>query len=68
LLAATANGAKWLRKYDEFGSIEPGKRANLVLVDGDPLAEIRDIRKIAYVIKDGRIAWEGRAREDTAQD
>ncbi|HEY6332870.1 MAG TPA: amidohydrolase family protein [Blastocatellia bacterium] len=68
LLAATANGAKWLRKYDDFGSIEPGKRANLIIVDGNPLADIRDLRKISYVIKDGRIAWEGRAREDAAQD
>jgi imidazolonepropionase-like amidohydrolase len=68
LLAATANGAKWLRKYDDFGTVEPGKRANILIVDGNPLSDIKDLRKIAYVIKDGRIVWEGRVRDDTAQD
>ena len=35
------------------GTIERGKRADLVLVDGDPTADISDIRKVSYVLKDG---------------
>lgn len=55
LRAATVNGAVWLGKGDEFGTIQPGRRADFVLVDGDPLRDIRDARKISAVIKEGRI-------------
>lgn len=55
LQAATINGAKWLGKEEDFGTIEPGKRAHIILVDGDPLKDIKEIRKISVVIKDGRI-------------
>jgi hypothetical protein len=55
--AATVNGARWLSKDTEFGTIEPGKRADLILVDGDPLKDIRKMRKIAVVIQDGRIVF-----------
>ena len=53
LQVATWNGARYTRTLDEAGSIAPGKRADLVLVDGDPTRDIRDIRKLALVIKDG---------------
>lgn len=55
LRAATVNGALWLGKGDEFGTIQPGRRADFVLVDGDPLRDIRDARKVSAVIKEGRI-------------
>jgi imidazolonepropionase-like amidohydrolase len=55
LRSATVNGARWLGKEAEFGTIQPGRRADLVLVDGDPLRDIRDARKVSAVIKDGRI-------------
>ncbi len=54
---ATINGARWLGKGTEFGTIEPGRRASFILVDGDPLENIRDMRKIRMVVKDGRIAF-----------
>ncbi len=54
---ATINGARWLGKGADFGTIEVGRRASFILVDGDPLANIRDMRKIRYVVKDGRIAF-----------
>lgn len=57
LKAATANGAEWLGKKSEFGTIEVGKRADIILVDGDPVANIKEIRKISVVIKDGRVAF-----------
>jgi imidazolonepropionase-like amidohydrolase len=37
----------------ELGSIAAGKLADLTLVDGDPTANIRDIRKTVLVVKDG---------------
>jgi imidazolonepropionase-like amidohydrolase len=55
LRAATVNGARWLGREDEFGTIQPGRRADLLLVDGDPLQNIRDARNVSAVIKEGRI-------------
>lgn len=57
LRAATENGAEWLGKQEDFGSVQVGRRADLVFVDGDPLKEIKDARKISVVIKDGRIVF-----------
>jgi imidazolonepropionase-like amidohydrolase len=59
LQAATGWAAECLGRADELGTVEPGKRADLVAVQGDPLADIsmlRDLARIALVIKDGRIA------------
>jgi WD40 repeat protein len=57
LEAATANGAKWLKMDSDFGTIAPGRRADLIIVDGDPLKDIKDTRKIDVVVKDGRIVF-----------
>ena len=54
LQIATWNGAKYTRTLQDRGSISAGKRADLVLVDGDPTANIADIRKVALVIKQGK--------------
>jgi hypothetical protein len=51
LQVATWNGAKYSRVLEDRGSIAPGKRADLVLVDGDPTADIADVRKVALVLK-----------------
>ena len=50
---ATSNGAKFLGELDRFGTIAPGKQADLVVVDGNPAARIADIRRVRYVFKDG---------------
>ena len=55
LQTATVNAARYLGRADEFGTVAPGKRADLILVDGDPLTRIGDLRRIALVIKEGRI-------------
>lgn len=55
LQIATRNGAKYSRTDHDRGSIEVGKRADLVLVDGDPTKDIADLRKIALVITRGRV-------------
>lgn len=53
LQIATWNGAKFTRTLRDRGSIAVGKRADLVLFDGDPTRDIADVRKVALVIKDG---------------
>ena len=53
LQVATWNGAKYARVLQDRGSITVGKRADMILVDGDPTANIGDIRNIALVIKNG---------------
>lgn len=50
--AATTSAAKVLRA-DDLGAIEAGKKADVVAVDGDPLADIRVLEKMAFVMKDG---------------
>ena len=50
---ATLNGAKYLNRDKTIGSVEPGKNADLVLIDGDPENNISDIRKTQIVFKNG---------------
>jgi imidazolonepropionase-like amidohydrolase len=50
---ATLNGARFLGEEREIGSIEPGKTADLVLVKGNPAANIQDIENVVLVFKDG---------------
>ena len=40
LQAATVNGAELLGVFDQIGTIEPGKFADIIAVDGDPLRDI----------------------------
>lgn len=54
LEAATRNPAEWLGTLEESGTVEPGKRADLVLLDADPLADIRNTQRIAGVMRAGR--------------
>lgn len=53
LTAATRNNARALDRAADLGSIENGKIANLVLLDADPLNDIRNTRRIALVIRSG---------------
>jgi imidazolonepropionase-like amidohydrolase len=50
---ATLNSARIMNLDRDLGSIAPGKLADLALVDGDPVANISDVRKTALVVKDG---------------
>jgi len=50
---ATLNGATYLGRADRTGSIAVGKQADLVVVDGNPAAQIADIRKVSIVFKEG---------------
>lgn len=51
---ASANGARYMGKFDQFGSVEVGKRADLVILKGDPTKNIKDVENVEMVLKDGR--------------
>jgi imidazolonepropionase-like amidohydrolase len=50
---ATWNGAVFLGRQDQIGSIAPGKNADLVVVKGDPALRIADLENVEIVFKDG---------------
>ena len=55
IVAATKHGAMACRALEQFGTVEAGKLADLVLLDADPLADIHNIRKLNTVIKEGQV-------------
>jgi len=55
LKMATINSAKITGMSDSLGSIEAGKNADLILVDGNPVDNISDIRKVEWTIKGGNL-------------
>lgn len=57
---ATLNGALYLGLADRIGSISPGKDADLVVLNGDPVHTITDIEKVEIVFKDG-VAYDSAA-------
>src|SRR4029077_270480 len=55
LKAATINGAELMGRSKDIGSIEPGKYADIVAVEGDPLSDITVMEKVAFVMKNGEV-------------
>jgi hypothetical protein len=55
LQTATRNPARYLGKLQEMGTLEPGKVADMVLLDANPLDDIRNTRKISLVVLRGRV-------------
>ncbi len=55
ITAGTLNGATLLGVDDTVGSLEVGKYADIVAVSGDPLADIRLMQKVSFVMKNGKI-------------
>jgi len=55
LRMATLEGARVMHMDKDFGSITPGKYADMILVNGDPTTQISDIRKIDLVVKNGSL-------------
>ncbi|HWW62966.1 MAG TPA: amidohydrolase family protein, partial [Thermoanaerobaculia bacterium] len=62
LKSGTSNVGSYFRNEDAFGTIEGGKRADLVLLDANPLTDITNVSKIAGVMVSGR--WYPRAELD----
>ena len=55
ILAGTRNGAIAARRASDLGTIETGKLADLLLLAADPLADIKNLRKVVTVMKDGHL-------------
>jgi imidazolonepropionase-like amidohydrolase len=53
--AITTNAAEMLGWQNRVGAVEPGKFADLVAVSGDPVADITELERVRFVMKDGQV-------------
>jgi imidazolonepropionase-like amidohydrolase len=63
IVAATANAARNLDIHQEVGTIETGKQADLILVPGDPAADISRLGQVALVMQNGQVLHDARHRD-----
>ena len=69
IVAATYGGAVALRLADRLGTIEPGKWADLILVDRNPLEDISALKEVSWVMQEGKVVprspeWDRRPIQD----
>lgn len=64
--SATITPARVMKLETEVGTIEPGKRADLIIVDANPLEKIGNIRTVRYVIAQGRLFESAKLWESVA--
>lgn len=57
--AATLGNAELFGLKDQIGSLSAGKRADIIAVDGDPLADVRQLEDVDFVMKDGAVFYNG---------
>jgi len=60
--AATRESARILGRGDDLGTIEPGKLADVIVVDGDPLFDITALGRVEVVVKGGVVVEGGPSR------
>src|SRR5262249_3218374 len=53
--SATVSAADLIGRSDQFGSLKPGKFADIIAVNGDPLADIRVLEHVSFVMKEGKV-------------
>ena len=63
IVAATRTAAEVCRAADRLGTIEPGKIADLIAVTANPLEDIAHLRRLAVVVKDGRVVADRRREQ-----
>ena len=54
--AATVNASKLLGIDKEVGTLEPGKAADLIAVEGDPTVDVTRLKQVGFVMKGGIVA------------
>ena len=64
--SATVTASELLGMQDQIGTIEPGKYADLIAVDADPLADITALEHVSFVMKGGVVYKSPTARAGTA--
>lgn len=64
----TINTATWLGMQNDIGTLDPLKRADIVLVQGNPYEDFHDLLKTVVVLKDGKIVVDKRANRAVAED
>lgn len=63
LQTATIAAARAMQQEQTAGSLDPGKQADLLIIDGDPLRQIRAIRRVQLVVKNGQVYEPARMRQ-----
>jgi imidazolonepropionase-like amidohydrolase len=63
IVAATRNGARASQGLKDYGTLEKGKLADILLLDADPLSDIHNIRKLSFVMKEGLVVDRDRLPE-----
>jgi imidazolonepropionase-like amidohydrolase len=56
----TRNAAYLVRRQDQIGTLEPGKVADIVIVDGDPIVDANALLNVRVVVKGGRVVVDKR--------
>lgn len=64
--AATGNAAEHLGRDEDLGTLEAGKLADLIVVDGNPLEDVSALRQVEVVVKDGEAVVDDRGRRSRA--
>lgn len=64
LRAATIGPARWLGADDDLGTVQPGRYADLVAMDGDPTADVAAWRRLRWVMQGGRVVRDDRSTVD----
>lgn len=62
LVASTRSGALAMRRLEEIGTVEKGKRADLLVVAADPTRDIKSLRQLRYVVKNGVVRAQAELR------
>jgi imidazolonepropionase-like amidohydrolase len=58
ICAATREASEVLGIEDETGTLEPGKMADILVLDADPVADLANLREVTHVVKEGRVLVE----------
>jgi imidazolonepropionase-like amidohydrolase len=68
IIMATKNGAKAMDRFNDFGTLEKGKMADLIILDNDPSLDITNMRSISHVMRGGLLRPVNKPFENTVNN